>query len=70
MSHISEGSCLRFPEHIPPAREVTYEVALSMLLRAMSMAQNVPFSWGYIDKPSGLFLVHPFFGNKERKIVC
>lgn len=48
-----EGSCLRYPDQIAPQREVSYEAALNMLLRAMSMAQNVPFSWGYVDRPSG-----------------
>ncbi|KAF8967124.1 hypothetical protein BDZ97DRAFT_1656982 [Flammula alnicola] len=46
-----EGLCLRFPDNIPPQREITYENAMNMLLRGMAMAQNVPFSWGYVDKP-------------------
>ena len=49
----AEGLCLRYPEKIPPQREITYESAVNMLLRAISMAQNIPFAWGFIDKPSG-----------------
>jgi hypothetical protein len=48
-----EGLCLRFPENITPQREVTYESAVNMLLRGAAMAPNVPFSWSFIDKPSG-----------------
>ena len=53
MQAYPEGSCLRYPEAIPPQREITYEVALTMLLRAASSAQTVPFTWGYVDKPAG-----------------
>ncbi|KAF8798883.1 hypothetical protein BYT27DRAFT_7121926 [Phlegmacium glaucopus] len=59
----AEGLCLRYPEKIPPQREITYESAVNMLLRAISMAQNIPFTWGFVDKPSDgtillLFLPH------------
>lgn len=50
---MQEGSCLRYPEPIPPQREITYEAALMMLLKATGTSQTVPFSWGYVDKPSG-----------------
>jgi len=49
----AEGLCLRYPEKIPPQREITYESAVNMLLRAISMAQNIPFTWGFVDKPLG-----------------
>lgn len=52
-----EGLCLRFPENITPQREVTYESAVNMLLRGAAMAPNVPFSWSFIDKPSGPSLI-------------
>lgn len=48
-----EGIYLRFPDNITPQRELTYEAAINMLLRGMAMAQTVPFSWAYIDKPMG-----------------
>ncbi|KAF5382783.1 hypothetical protein D9615_002756 [Tricholomella constricta] len=47
----AEGLCLRYPENLGLHREVTYESALNMLLRAMSMANTVPFGWGFVDKP-------------------
>jgi hypothetical protein len=52
-----EGLCLRFPENITPQREVTYESAVNMLLRGAAMAPNVPFSWSFVDKPSGPSLI-------------
>lgn len=55
MQSYSEGSCLRYPEQIPPQREILYQNALSMLLRAVGIAQTVSFSWGYVDKPAGGF---------------
>ncbi len=57
-----EGIYLRFPDNITPQRELSYENAISMLLRGAVMAQNVPFTWAYIDKPmdGSLFLLfHP-----------
>lgn len=49
----AEGLCLRYPENLGLHREVSYESAVSMLLRAVSMAQTVPFGWGFVDKPAG-----------------
>ena len=48
-----EGLCLRYPDGLPAQREITYENAVNLLLRGTAMAANVPFSWSYIDKPSG-----------------
>jgi hypothetical protein len=36
-------------------REINLEAAVNMLLRATHVAQTVPFTWGYIDKPAGRF---------------
>ncbi|KAG6871014.1 hypothetical protein C0995_009036 [Termitomyces sp. Mi166 len=47
----AEGLCLRYPENLPLHREISYETAVNMLLRAMAMSTTVPFSWGFIDKP-------------------
>ena len=49
----AEGLCLRYPENLGLHRDVTYDSAVNMLLRAMSMAQAVPFAWGFLDKPPG-----------------
>ncbi|KXN88113.1 SWI/SNF and RSC complexes subunit ssr4 [Leucoagaricus sp. SymC.cos] len=47
----SEGLCLRYPESAGVHREISLEGAVTMLLRAAHVAQTVPFTWGYIDKP-------------------
>ncbi|KAJ7065232.1 hypothetical protein C8F01DRAFT_1350409 [Mycena amicta] len=56
----AEGLCLRYPENLGTHRELTLENALTFLLRGHQTAANVPFVWGYIDKPpeGQLFLVH------------
>jgi len=55
-----EGLCLRYPETFGPQSNVTYEMAVSMLIRATHLAQQTPFQWGYIDKPSEgqMFLIY------------
>jgi len=59
MAHLQqaqlEGACLRYPDPLPSQRDLNYENAASLLLRGASMAMTVPFSWGFIDKPMGLF---------------
>ncbi|CAA7261473.1 unnamed protein product [Cyclocybe aegerita] len=47
----ADGQCLRYPDPIPPQREINYETAVGMLMRAAGTAQNVPFVWSYVDKP-------------------
>ncbi|KAF8237206.1 hypothetical protein L208DRAFT_1356612 [Tricholoma matsutake] len=47
----AEGLCLRYPENLGLHRDINYDSAVNMLLRATSMAQAVPFAWGFIDKP-------------------
>lgn len=53
----SEGLCLRYPDNLGLHREVTYDMAVNMLLRAISMSQNVPYTWGFVDKPLGQSLI-------------
>lgn len=48
-----EGLCLRFPNNLGIHREVNYEHAVEMLIRAVPTSQNTPFVWGFIDKPAG-----------------
>ncbi|KAF8196886.1 hypothetical protein K438DRAFT_1933985 [Mycena galopus ATCC 62051] len=47
----AEGLCLRFPESLGMHRELTIDNAALLLMRATQHAMNVPFSWGYVDKP-------------------
>lgn len=49
----AEGLCLRFPNNLGIYREVNYENAVEMLVRAIPTSQNTPFVWGFIDKPAG-----------------
>jgi hypothetical protein len=49
----AEGLCLRFPNNIGIHREINYELAVEMLMRAVLTSQNTPFVWGFIDKPAG-----------------
>ncbi|EIW81519.1 hypothetical protein CONPUDRAFT_165633 [Coniophora puteana RWD-64-598 SS2] len=46
-----EQPCLRFPENLGMHGNMTVEQAVSMLLRAVQVSQNVPYQWGFIDKP-------------------
>ena len=52
-----EGLCLRHPQDLGVQQTVTHEMAVNMLSRAHTLAQNTPFSWTYIDKPPGEWLV-------------
>ncbi|THU94724.1 hypothetical protein K435DRAFT_756426 [Dendrothele bispora CBS 962.96] len=47
----AEGLCLRFPNDLPPHPQISLETAVNMLARATNMAQQTPFSWGWIDRP-------------------
>ncbi|KAF5362598.1 hypothetical protein D9758_009585 [Tetrapyrgos nigripes] len=47
----AEGLCLRFPNDLGFHPQITLDTAVNMLLRATVMAQQNPFSWGWIDKP-------------------
>ena len=58
---MQEAPCLRYPEALGMHREITIEFAFNMLTRGISMAQTVPFSWTYIDKPAGAQTRHSRF---------
>ncbi|KAF7356989.1 SWI/SNF and RSC complexes subunit ssr4 [Mycena venus] len=47
----AEGLCLRFPESLGMHRELTIDNAAVLLIRGTQHALNVPFNWGYVDKP-------------------
>jgi len=47
----AEGLCLRFPENLPPHANLSHEVAVQMLGRAISLATQIAFQPSYIDKP-------------------
>ncbi|KAF9046513.1 hypothetical protein BJ165DRAFT_1472230, partial [Panaeolus papilionaceus] len=60
-----EGLCLRYPEPIQPQREMAYDYAANVLLRATGYAQNVPFTWSYIDKPADGTVLLLFLNNQS-----
>ncbi|KAJ6581069.1 hypothetical protein B0H19DRAFT_1113509 [Mycena capillaripes] len=48
----AEGLCLRFPEPLGMHRDqLTIDHATMLLIRGTQSAMNVPFSWGFVDKP-------------------
>ena len=60
----AEGLCLRYPENFGLHTTVNYDAAVNMLLRAIPLSQQVPYTWGFIDKPQGepSFIPHQTFG--------
>ena len=49
----AEGLCLHFPENLPPHANLSHELAVQMLGRAISLAEQAAFQPSYIDKPPG-----------------
>ncbi|KAJ7460753.1 hypothetical protein FB451DRAFT_1270208 [Mycena latifolia] len=48
----AEGLCLRFPESLGIHREpMSVENAVMLLLRGTQSSANIPYSWGFVDKP-------------------
>lgn len=49
----ADGLCLRYPEALGPQPNLTGEMAVNLLIRAVQLAHHTPFVWGYIDRPQG-----------------
>jgi len=49
----AEGLCLRYPENFGLHSSITYDTVVNMLLRAVTLSQQVPYTWSFIDKPAG-----------------
>lgn len=47
----ADGLCLRYPEALGPQPNLTGEMAVNLLIRAVQLAHHTPFVWGYIDRP-------------------
>lgn len=56
----ADGAVLRYPENLGIHVNLTIETALAMLLKSISLAERMPFSWGYIDRPQDgqVFLIY------------
>jgi len=48
----AEGLCLRYPENLGTHPSITYENAVTMLMKALTVSPQVPYTWGWIDRPS------------------
>ena len=50
---------LKYPEQLGLHPQLSYEMALQYLIKAHHLAAQVPFQFGYIDKPQegSLFMV-------------
>lgn len=49
----AEGLCLCYPENLGIHPHISYESAMSMLVKAPQMASSLPFTWQFIDRPQG-----------------
>lgn len=56
-----------FPEPLGMHPSITYEQAVSMLIRAVHLASQAPFQWGYIDKPHDGSLYMIFLVPQQHK---
>jgi hypothetical protein len=54
-----DGLCLRYPENLGSHASINYETAVNMLTKGMQLSHQVPYTWGWIDRPSGIF-TQPF----------
>lgn len=64
----AEGLCLRYPENLGLHLSITYDMAVTMLMKATVLSQQVPFSWGWIDQPSGQSIL--YLARRSHSHVC
>jgi hypothetical protein len=50
---ISDGLCLRFSGDIQNQPALSIEMAVNLLIRGTQASLQLPFAWGYIDRPAG-----------------
>ena len=50
---ISDGLCLRFSGDIQNHPTLSIEPAVNLLIRGTQASSQLPFAWGYIDRPAG-----------------
>lgn len=49
------GSCLQFPGELQHQPTLAIEAAVNLLLQGDRASYQMPYSWGYIDKPASAF---------------
>ena len=50
---IGDGLCLRFSGDIQPQPALTMEMAVNLLIRGTQASLQLPYTWGYVDRPPG-----------------
>ena len=50
---VADGLCLRFSGDIQNHPSLPIEMAVNLLIRGTQASMQVPFAWGYIDRPGG-----------------
>jgi len=50
---VADGLCLRFSGDIQNHPSLSIEMAVNLLIRGTQASMQLPFSWGYIDRPAG-----------------
>lgn len=56
---ISDGLCLRFSGDIQNQPALSIEMAVNLLIRGTQASLQLPFAWGYIDRPAGMLFSSP-----------
>lgn len=53
---LANGLCLRFPGDIENQPGLSIEAAVNLLIRGTQASLQLPFTWGYIDRPAGTWV--------------
>ena len=51
---IADGLCLRFSGDIQHQPTLSIEMAVNLLIRGTQASVQLPYAWGYIDRPAGM----------------
>ena len=51
---IADGLCLRFSGEIQLQPTLSIEMAVNLLIRGTQASLQLPYAWGYIDRPAGM----------------
>ncbi|KAF9783168.1 hypothetical protein BJ322DRAFT_1008233 [Thelephora terrestris] len=61
---LADGLCLRFSGDIPPQPALTVEMAVNLLIRGTHASSQLPYVWGYVDRPSDGAVYLIFIGSQ------
>ena len=50
---MADGLCLRFSGDIQHQPTLSIEMAVNLLIRGTQASSQLPYAWGYIDRPAG-----------------